>query len=104
MARVQASDVAAGTPPGTPLPDDLATDIVRHLEDTGEYRLTLVPDAPQRLVDLRWAALRAGRALGHRVEVAVSGASLDSGQTPLTVRMTWAGASRPTIPQQRHQG
>jgi hypothetical protein len=105
MARGPASDVAAGTPSATPLlTDDLVSDVARQLEDAGEYRLTLVPDMPQRLVDLRWAALRAGRILGRRVEVSVSGASLNSEKTPLTVRMTVEAAARPTIPHQRLEG
>jgi hypothetical protein len=80
-------------------------DIARHLQDAGEFRMTLMPDAPQELVDVRWAALRAGRVLGRRVHVAVSGLTLDSARTPLTVRMTCAVATmRPAIPHQRAQG
>lgn len=101
MGRRSRSDGAGA--PDAALPDDLAADIAEHLRHDGEYRLTLVPDVPQRLVDVRWAALGAGRRLGRRVQVAVSGMSMDSGLTPLTVRVTCTPALRPTIPQQRGQ-
>jgi hypothetical protein len=105
MARVPAPGVPAGTPVRTQASDELVADIARHLAGDGEYELTLLPDMPQELVDVRWAALRAGRVLGRRVHVAVSGLTLDSAKTPLTVRMTCpAGTTRPTIPHQRAQG
>lgn len=84
---------------GAPLSDDAIEDIARQLDRAGEFRLTLVPDLPQRLVDLRWAALRAGQLLGRPVDVAVSGASVNA-QGPVTIRMTCATA-RPEIPRQR---
>jgi hypothetical protein len=96
MARAHTADGAVAAP----LPDEVVADIARQLEDAGEFRLTLVPDLPQRLVDLRWAALRAGRILGREVEVAVSGAALNSPEGPVTIRMT-CGQTRPGIPRQR---
>lgn len=97
MARRQVSEMA----PVAPLPDEVIADIARQLEDAGEFRLTLVPDLPQRVVDLRWAALRAGRILGRPVEVAVSGGALSSSEGPVTIRMTCAADARPGIPRQR---
>jgi hypothetical protein len=92
--------------------DGLAPDIARELEDTGEYRTTFVPTDPQRLVDLRWAALGAGRLLGRPVHVAVTRAGIEPGTSPVTVRMTCAPAVhsvahpsvRRTIPRQRQEG
>jgi hypothetical protein len=88
------------------LPQDaLVPDIARQLEDSGEYRATFVPTDPQRLVDLRWAALGAGRLLGRRVHVAVTRAGIEPGTSPITVRMTCAPSPRPaarrSIPRQR---
>jgi hypothetical protein len=89
---------------GPQLPhDELAADIARHLEDAGEYRITLVPSDPQRLVDLRWAALAAGRLMGRRVHVAATRAAVDYGRTPITVRVTTEPTSQPAIPLQREQ-
>ena len=79
------------------LPDDLVDAIARHLEDAGEYRVTLEPGPPQRVIDLRWAALGAGRRLGRRVSVAVTRSGVDAVNAATTVRMTCA----PLIPQQR---
>jgi hypothetical protein len=86
---------------GVPLSDDAIADIARQLDHDGEFRLTLVPDLPQRVVDLRWAALRVGRLLGRPVEVAVSGAAMSAAESPVTVRMTCAAGVRPEIPRQR---
>lgn len=82
--------------------DDLVAEIARHLEDAGEHRLTLLPGQPQRLVDLRWAALRAGRQLGRPVRVVTSRA-VNTGDTPITVRVTCAPAHRGLIPPMREQ-
>lgn len=79
------------------LPEDLVDSIARHLEDAGEYRVTLEPGPPQRVIDLRWAALSAGQRLGRRVSVAVTRAGIDAVNVPTTVRMTCA----PAIPHQR---
>src|SRR3954454_20433265 len=79
------------------LPRDLVDAIARHLEDAGEYRVTLEPGPPQRVIDLRWAALDAGRRLGRRVYVAVTRAGVDSASASTTVRMTCV----PAIPLQR---
>ena len=98
MARTQVSEVEVGAP----LSDDAIADIVRQLDHAGEFRLTLVPDLPQRLVDLRWAALRASRLLGRPVDVAVSGGILNSAEGPVTIRMTCAAPTRPEIPRQRN--
>jgi hypothetical protein len=82
--------------------DGLAPDIARQLMLAGEYRATFVPSDPQRLVDLRWAALGAGRLLGRRVQVAITRAGIEPGISPITVRMTCAPASRqPRPPSQR---
>jgi hypothetical protein len=85
------------------MPDDLVPAITRLLSEAGEYRVAVDRRSPQQLVDLRWAALAAGRLLGQRVRVATSKA-IDSGDSPITVRMTLA-SSRPrrrqTIPEQR---
>ena len=86
---------------GAPVSDDVIADIARQLDHDGEFRLTLVPDLPQRVVDLRWAALRVGRLLGRPVKVAVSGAAMSATETPVTVRMTCAAGTRPEIPRQR---
>jgi hypothetical protein len=85
------------------MPEDLVPAITRLLSEAGEYRVAVDRTSPQQLVDLRWAALAAGRALGQRVRVATSKA-IDAGDSPITVRLTLALAperTRPTIPQQR---
>lgn len=82
--------------------DNLVADIARHLEDAGVYRLTLPPGHPQRLVDLRWAALRAGRMLGRRVRVVTSRA-VHTSEIPITVRMSCAPARRGLIPPMREE-
>lgn len=93
--------VAVDAAPETSL-DDLVAEIARHLADAGEHRLTLAPGHPQRLVDLRWAALRAGRQLGRRVRVVTSRA-VNTGDTPITVRVTCAPAHRGLIPPMREE-
>lgn len=81
--------------------DDLATAIARQIRTAGEYQVTYLPNDPQRLVDLRWAALAAGRMLSRRVDVTVSRATAMPGHTPITVRMTCSIEGRPAIPRQR---
>jgi hypothetical protein len=85
------------------MPDDLVPAITRLLSEAGEYRVAVDRRSPQQLVDLRWAALAAGLVLGQRVRVATSKA-IDSGDSPITVRLTLALAPpriRPSIPRQR---
>jgi hypothetical protein len=89
--------VAAGAGGAVVLPRDLVDAIARHLEDAGEYRVTLEPGPPQRVIDLRWAALDAGRRLGRRIHVAVTRSGVDATHASTTVRMTCA----PAIPHQR---
>ena len=87
------------------MPGDLVPAITRLLAEAGEYRVAVDRTSPQQLVDLRWAALAAGRVLGQRVQVATSKA-IDAGDSPITVRLTLALApprTRPTIPQQRRR-
>ena len=98
MAPSQAPETVEA---GVPLSDDAIADIARQLDHLGEFRLTLVPDLPQRVVDLRWAALRVGQLLGRPVEVAVSGAAMNAADVPVTVRLTCAAGTRPEIPRQR---
>jgi hypothetical protein len=86
------------------LPQDLVPDIARQLEEFGEYRITLDPRSPQRVIDVRWAALGAGRALGRRVRVDTIRSTVIAGDTPITVRVSFAPAHRRSIPRQRHQG
>jgi hypothetical protein len=84
--------------------DRLIPAIARELADAGEYSATFLSADAQRLVDLRWAALRAGRLIGRPVRVSVSRAAVDPGSTPITVRLTCAPATKPAIPLQRQQG
>jgi hypothetical protein len=98
MARSQAPGAAEV---GAPLSDAAIADIAWQLDHAGEFRMTLVPDLPQRVVDVRWAALRAGQILGRPVEVAVSGVAVSSAAGPVTIRMTCAAPVRPEIPRQR---
>jgi len=51
---------------------DLAIDIASELWLYGEYVAELDPLPAQRLVDIRWAALEAGRLLGARAKVRVT--------------------------------
>jgi hypothetical protein len=91
---------ASAAAPAIVLPGDLVDDIARNLEGTGEYRVILTPGPPQQLIDLRWAALAAGRALGRRVDVAVTRAGVDPSHQSITVRMTCT-RTRTSIPRQR---
>lgn len=82
------------------LPDALVPAIATKLDETGEYRAILDPSALQQLVDLRWAALRAGRLLGRRVKVSTTQA-VNTGDAPIVARVTFASAPLSTIPRQR---
>jgi hypothetical protein len=87
------------------MPQDLVPAITRLLAEAGEYRVSVDRTSPQQLVDLRWAALAAGRELGQRVRVATSKA-IDTSDSPITVRLTLALApprTRPSIPLQRER-
>jgi len=84
------------------LPPDLAREVARQLEDAGEYRATLDPGEPQRLVDLRWAALEAGRILGRRLQLVMTKA-VQVGDGPITVRVTASPGHRHVVPMQRHR-
>ncbi len=86
------------------LPADLVDAIARHLEEAGEYRVTLEPGPPQRVIDLRWAALEAGRRLDRRVDVAVTRSGIDAMSASTTVRMTCAPVRLRSIPHQRDPG
>jgi hypothetical protein len=85
------------------LPDELVPVIAVHLDETGEYRAVLDPTAAQQLVDLRWAALRAGRLLGRRVKVTTTQA-VASGNAPVVARVRFAPSHASTIPRQRQPG
>jgi hypothetical protein len=78
------------------LPDALVPAIATELDETGEYRAILDPSALQQLVDLRWAALRAGRLLGRQVKVSTTQA-VTTDDAPILARVTFASA----IPRQR---
>jgi len=94
---------SAQTATGTVLPSDLAEEIVREIRSGGEYRSALDPRQPQRLVDLRWAALAAGRMLGRRVQVLMTKAVHDV-DAPITARLVAAPVHRRTVPTQRQHG
>jgi class 3 adenylate cyclase len=100
MRKVQAPETSAAGAAALHPHDDLAPDILRQLEDTGEYRVSFLPTDPQRLVDLRWSALAAGRLMGRPVHVAVTRADMDS-STPITVRVTADPVRATDFPQQR---
>jgi len=96
-----AATVASETD-GHLLPPDLAREVARQLEDSGEYRATVDPGDPQRLVDLRWAALGAGRLLGRRLQLVMTKA-VEAGDAPITVRVTARPGHRHVVPRQRHR-
>jgi hypothetical protein len=101
MASVPSSARSAGEVAASKqLPADLVPLITRHLEDVGEYRLVLDPREAQRLVDIRWAALGAGRALGRKVEVVTSRA-VETRDAPIAVVVRFEDSARPPIPPQR---
>lgn len=91
---------AAKAAVGVVLPEDLAVEIARELIETGEYRAALDPRDPQRLVDLRWAALAVGRTLGRRVQVVMTTA-FPGGDASITARLVVAPAPRRAVPTQR---
>jgi hypothetical protein len=82
------------------LPADLVPTIVVNLDEAGEYRAVLDPSAAQQLVDLRWAALRAGRLLGRRVKVSTTQA-IGTGSAPVVARVTFESGHGSAIPRQR---
>jgi hypothetical protein len=79
---------------------DLAGDVAAHLARDGEYRAVLDSGSLQQLVDLRWAALRAGRALGRSVKV-VTTQPVDTDSAPISVQVRFAAGHGPGIPLQR---
>jgi hypothetical protein len=52
---------------------DLVLEIASKLWYYGEYTVALDPSPHQRLIDIHWAALQAGRLLGVRAKVRVTG-------------------------------
>ncbi|MGY2876773.1 hypothetical protein ACVW00_003963 [Marmoricola sp. URHA0025 HA25] len=91
-------------PRSTPvLPDALVPVIATELDETGEYRAVLDASALQQLVDLRWAALRAGRLLGRRVKVSTTQA-VTPGDAPVLARVTFTSGHGSAIPLQRLPG
>lgn len=82
------------------LPDAMVPVIATQLDETGEYRAVLDPCAMQQLVDLRWAALRAGRLLGRRVKVTTTQA-VTTGGAPVLARVTFISGHGSAIPRQR---
>jgi hypothetical protein len=102
MTSVSASRAPADDAPGTQLPVDLVPVITRHLEEVGEYRLVVDPRHAQQLVDLRWAALGAGRALGRKVHV-VTTRAVETREAPIAVVVRFDEQYRPAIPEQRHR-
>lgn len=85
------------------LPDAMVPVIATQLDETGEYRAVLDSSAMQQLVDLRWAALRAGRLLGRRVKVTTTQA-VTSGGAPVLARVTFTSGHGSAIPRQRQPG
>ena len=102
MARVRAARDSAGQarPRRSERPGELALDVLAHLEQNGEYRALLDPGTPQQLVDLRWAALRAGRQLGRTVKVMTTQA-VDSENAPISAQVRFAAGHGQAIPSQR---
>ena len=68
-------------------PWDLTIEIAAKLWIDGQYVTELLPVPTQRFVDLQWAARQAGRVLGGRSQVDVSG---PRGPKDPTVRVTVA--------------
>ena len=100
MTTGSVPEVAAGAASPQLLPGDLVPVIARELQATGEYRVVLDPREAQRLVDVRWAALGAGRALGRSVKVVTSRA-IETRNAPITVLVTFVEGRRAPIPTQR---
>jgi len=104
MARVPGPRAAARHARAShPVASDLARDVAAHLEQDGEYRAVLDSGSLQQLVDLRWAALRAGRALGRRVKVMTT-QPVDSDSAPISVQVRFAAGHGQGIPSQRSPG
>ena len=76
--------------------------ITRHLEEVGEYRVVVDPRQAQQLVDLRWAALGAGRALGRKVHV-ITHRAVETREAPIAVVVRFDEQYRPAIPEQRQR-
>ena len=72
MRPVSRESVHDNGEPGGDRRWDLAIDIASELWLYGEYVVELDPLPAQRLVDVRWAALVAGRLLGARAEFRVT--------------------------------
>lgn len=68
---------------------DLTLEIASKLWFYGEYVFDMDPLPSQRLVNVRWAALQAGRLLGVRAEVDVTG-PFSSTDPTVTVTVTFA--------------
>lgn len=64
---------------------DLTLEIASKLWYEGEYSFTTSPESQQRLVDVHWAALQAGRLLEVRARVRVRGPSKHNQVTMVTV-------------------
>lgn len=72
MRSVSREPIQATSEPGGDRQWDLAIDIASELWLYGEYAVELDPLPAQRLVDVRWAALEAGRLLGARAVIRVT--------------------------------
>jgi hypothetical protein len=101
MARVPAARPSTGHARKLhSVPTDLAREVAAQLEQDGEYRVVLDPGSLQQLVDLRWAALRAGRQLGRTVKVMTTQA-VDSEGAPISAQLRFATGHPQPIPSQR---
>jgi len=69
----------------------LADTMIDHIRTQGYFLVDVDPGLPQCLVDLRWAALVAGRHLGCDAEVYVSevGKAVPAKVTALVAPATW---------------
>jgi hypothetical protein len=104
MARVPAARTTARqTRKLHSVSTDLARDVLVHLQQDGEYRAVLDPGSPQQLVDLRWAALRAGHELGRTVKV-ITTQAVDSDAAPISAQVRFAAGHGQAIPSQRLPG
>jgi len=73
-------------------PWDLAIEIAAKLWINGEYVAEVDPLPTQRLVDLQWAAHQAGRVLGGRAKVKVTG-TLGRDPRSVTVTVTYVDSN-----------
>jgi hypothetical protein len=53
--------------------EDLVNEIAEQLQEHNQYTADLDPSPHQRIIDLRWASLLAGRRLGVRTRMHVTG-------------------------------